>query len=680
LGDTSEIQFQITGGYTSPNNVMNLSASGLAFNTGVRINTFLDEDDFASDSDVGLATQQSIKAYVDGAIATSSHWSKTGTNLSPSIAGDDLLLNTGETLSIADMTQGSVPFFGASGLLSQDNNNLFWDNTNSRLGIGTNAPASELHIVGSLRMVDGNEGADKIMVSDANGTGSWKTNADLNIKIDDLADGKSEYNGSAGTGSSVFLGEDSGAADNGTNNNVGVGVSTLEANISGSYNTAFGRASLFRNTSGSFNAAYGAESLFNSSTGNNNTANGYQALFNNTTGDYNTALGYRAGFNANGTANVFIGNQAGYNETTSNKLYIENTNASATNALLYGEFGADASTTGNILRTNSEFQIGDPAGTGYQFPVSRGTNNQILQTNGIGALSWVDATSVGTDNQNLSSSVVTANETVEIQISDGTNTTINIQDADADATNELQTLSISDHDITLSNGGGTVTVPSETTTNLSQNTTTGVITYTNEDATNQTANVVSTDSDNQIEAGNDGGAYLGPTVYTGFFIISTSGSQSVTGIPFQPSQVTFVAHINIESTNIDNNNGTDNTPGGGNDRGIDNSFGTMNGFGRNDNGTITQQVISVSGHGNSINNISRYASSSNCIGVRYGNQNGRDLGKITAPLTSFNSDGFTINVTYTLGTVTVNNSDPLKDVQPGDVLNEGLVVLYTAYK
>lgn len=42
--------------------------------------------------------------------------------------------------------------------------------------------------------------------------------------------------------------------------------------------------------------------------------------------------------------------------------------------------------------------------------------------------------------------------------------TDNFDDADADASNELQTLSIVDHDITLSNGGGTVTVPDNNTT------------------------------------------------------------------------------------------------------------------------------------------------------------------------------------------------------------------------
>lgn len=192
---------------------------------------------------------------------------------------------------------------------------------------------------------------------------------------------------------------------------------------------------------------------------------------------------------------------------------------------------------------------------------------------------------------------------------------------------------------------------------------------------NQTATIVSTDAANKVTVGSDGGAYLGPTVYNGFLTISSAGSVVVSGMPFQPSQVTFVAHANVGSTNIDADNGT-----GNNDRGIDNSYGTMNGFIRDDSGTITQQVIYVGGHGNSINDISRYASSSNCIGVRYGDQNGDDLGKITAAFSSFTTDGFTLNATYSNGTITVNNGNPLVDVQPTDILNKSLVVLFTAYK
>lgn len=41
-------------------------------------------------------------------------------------------------------TTGSVLFVGAAALIAQDNANFFWDNTNNRLGIGMNTPATPL--------------------------------------------------------------------------------------------------------------------------------------------------------------------------------------------------------------------------------------------------------------------------------------------------------------------------------------------------------------------------------------------------------------------------------------------------------------------------------------------------------------------------------------------------------
>ena len=45
------------------------------------------------------------------------------------------------------MTLGSVLFAGTAGLLSQDNANFFWDNTNKRLGIATATPSTKLDVV-----------------------------------------------------------------------------------------------------------------------------------------------------------------------------------------------------------------------------------------------------------------------------------------------------------------------------------------------------------------------------------------------------------------------------------------------------------------------------------------------------------------------------------------------------
>jgi len=52
--------------------------------------------------------------------------------------------------SSAALTQGSIPFANASGALTQDNANLFWDDANNRLGIGTNTPTAPLDVLGDV--------------------------------------------------------------------------------------------------------------------------------------------------------------------------------------------------------------------------------------------------------------------------------------------------------------------------------------------------------------------------------------------------------------------------------------------------------------------------------------------------------------------------------------------------
>jgi hypothetical protein len=48
--------------------------------------------------------------------------------------------------SVYNSTAGSVPYFGTGGILRQSNSKFFWDSTNNRLGIGTNAPTTDLHV------------------------------------------------------------------------------------------------------------------------------------------------------------------------------------------------------------------------------------------------------------------------------------------------------------------------------------------------------------------------------------------------------------------------------------------------------------------------------------------------------------------------------------------------------
>ena len=81
--------------------------------------------------------------------------------------------------TLSTMTLGSIPFFGAAGLLSQDNANLFWDNTNKALGIGTAAPGFKLDVNGNVIAVGAkvaSSGAGgNIRFRDDLGTTRWLT-------------------------------------------------------------------------------------------------------------------------------------------------------------------------------------------------------------------------------------------------------------------------------------------------------------------------------------------------------------------------------------------------------------------------------------------------------------------------------------------------------------------------
>ena len=48
-------------------------------------------------------------------------------------------------------TEGSIFFGSVTGELTEDNSQLFWDNINNRLGIGTSSPTNKLHVTGAMR-------------------------------------------------------------------------------------------------------------------------------------------------------------------------------------------------------------------------------------------------------------------------------------------------------------------------------------------------------------------------------------------------------------------------------------------------------------------------------------------------------------------------------------------------
>ena len=90
--------------------------------------------------------------------------------------GTITLVGSVATLSITTaLTLGSVPFIGASGALTQDNANLFFDDTNNRLGIATASPTTPLDVFGSgiIGRLNATSTNNAYLGFASNGTNKW---------------------------------------------------------------------------------------------------------------------------------------------------------------------------------------------------------------------------------------------------------------------------------------------------------------------------------------------------------------------------------------------------------------------------------------------------------------------------------------------------------------------------
>jgi len=73
-------------------------------------------------------------------------------NCTPGSANCSVDIPIATNVLVGSGTTGSVLFVDSSGNLNQDNANLFWDDTNNRLGIGTTSPLLKLDVAGSGRL------------------------------------------------------------------------------------------------------------------------------------------------------------------------------------------------------------------------------------------------------------------------------------------------------------------------------------------------------------------------------------------------------------------------------------------------------------------------------------------------------------------------------------------------
>ena len=161
------------------------------------------------------------------------------------------------------------------------------------VGIGTNTPASKLHIKGSADasqlIIDANSTQNNthplIKFRNSNGTDlMWIHADDSSNTFVGLNTGRvNSVNHFTGSGIfNTFIGSNAGYLNTTGKSNTANGFDALFTNTTGYANTASGYSALYNNTTGYLNTASGTIALLNNTTGFDNTANGYAALYSNT--------------------------------------------------------------------------------------------------------------------------------------------------------------------------------------------------------------------------------------------------------------------------------------------------------------------------------------------------------------------------------------------------------------
>jgi len=267
------------------------------------------------------------------------------------VSGDNINFNeNGAILSVDKSIFGD-----GNGFWSQNGSDVYYNSGN--VGIGTSSPVYDLDISGIPRFEEGGN----LFITGGNTTAIGGSNVALGSNSSvNLTTG--QRNTSIGVGSMQFTttGQD----------NFGLGQNALQNNISGSNNVAVGRRSLQSATDQGQNVAIGTLAG-NSMSGGSNVAIGYYAgrsVISN-----NVCIGRDAG-RSSGSGGVFLGYQSGYNESGSNKLYIDNSATSA--PLIYGDFLTHELKINGDFESTGEIVVGDLTGAGVN----------ILMTDGNGKL------------------------------------------------------------------------------------------------------------------------------------------------------------------------------------------------------------------------------------------------------------------------------------------------------
>lgn len=335
----------------------------LQLSDGTSVLEFSTDGNLADNSDDAIPTEKAVKTYVDN---QSGYWTRDAEN------EQTYLTNSNDYVGI-----GTIPSY------KLDVNGEI--NTGSALTAGCLRILGEkvLHNSGTQNIYCGVDAGSIIPAGRFNAAFGYKA---LNVNTGDGTSNTGSYNTAIGfkalllntTGNystaigNMALHNQVGYVDNNDLYNVAIGYRSLNSNNptsqnNGRKNVAVGSNSLFTNSIGFKNVAIGQEAGYSNIDGYSNVYIGSLSGFKNETGDNNVVIGNVSDYYNQGSQNViigsnagqgsssnthdacvFIGYQAGKNETTSNKLYIEN--SASSDPLIYGNFSTDKVTINDVLK------------------------------------------------------------------------------------------------------------------------------------------------------------------------------------------------------------------------------------------------------------------------------------------------------------------------------------------
>jgi hypothetical protein len=313
------------------------------------------------------------------------------------------------------VTAEAVPSSSASGSLnfipkfqsvnSLTNSQIFDNGTN--VGIGTTAPSAKLDVNGTFKLVNGSQGANKVLTSDANGLASWVAPTLTGAPVS----GSTNYIWNSTTlqpssnfnisGNGIVAGSLSSPGSGPQSEKFGLGAEVSQYSTAFGYNAqaigiahavAIGRASFAKDESIAIGSGANASSGLSTTTQYRNIAIGNGAA---TEGVYNTALGAFATISAGpggpgGNGSIAIGGSTqvshaasivlGYqtSSTAQNQVVIGSAvNGSQANDVIFG-MGAKSVNAGFFdgvsLRTTDADGTNVP-GTDLQLKPGRGTGS-----------------------------------------------------------------------------------------------------------------------------------------------------------------------------------------------------------------------------------------------------------------------------------------------------------------